>query len=349
MNEKTSLRVLNSLSDNLKSKIRNPKLVGIVALVVTVTMCEAVALAQQAKKVPRIGYLSGTSYSVNSVRVEAFRQGLRELGYVEGKNIVIEWRYAEGKLDRVPALAAELVRLKVDIIVSSAPPNTRVAKQATATIPIVMAYDDDPVGNGFVASLARPGGNITGLSTLAPEISGKQLELLNEIVPKLSRVAFLGDVTRPGTAQSLREINVAADAFRVQVQYLEVRGPKDIEIAFRAASKDRAEAILVLGSPFLISQRKQVVELAAKSRLPAIYGRREYVEDGGLMSYATSFTDLSRRAATYVDKILKGAKPADLPIEQPKKFELIINLKAAKQIDVTIPPNVLARADKVIK
>jgi putative tryptophan/tyrosine transport system substrate-binding protein len=307
------------------------------------------AAQQQPKKVPRIGYLSGTSPSVNSARVEAFRQGLRDLGYVDGKNIVIEWRYAEGKLDRLPALAAELVRLKVEVIVASAPPPTRSAKQATATIPIVMSYDDDPVGNGFVASLARPGGNITGLATLAPELSGKQLELLKEIIPKLSRVAVLGNATRPGSPQALREINLAADAFGIQLQYLEIQAPKDIEIAFRAASKEQADAVLVLGSPTLLSQRRQVADLAVKSRLPAIYGRPEYVEDGGLMSYATSFTDLSRRSAIYVDKILKGAKPADLPVEQPKKFEFIINLKAAKQIGLTIPPNVLARADKVIR
>jgi putative ABC transport system substrate-binding protein len=210
-------------------------------------------------------------------------------------------------------------------------------------------FDDDPVGSGFVASLARPGGNITGLSTLSPEISGKQLEILKEVVPKLSRVGVLGDVTRPGIPQELREINVAADAFRVQVQYLEVRGSKDIKIAFRAAIKERVDAVLVLGSPVLTSERKQVVELAVKSRLPAIYAREEPVEDGGLMSYGVSIADLSRRTATYVDEILKGAKPADLAVEQPKNFELIINLKAAKQIGLTIPSNVLARADKVIK
>jgi putative ABC transport system substrate-binding protein len=305
------------------------------------------AEAQQPKKVPRIGFLSGVSLSTISARVEAFRQGLRELGYVEGKNIVIEWRYAEGKPDRLLALAVELVRVPVDVIVTAGPASTRPAKQATATIPIVMALDDDPVGSGFAASLARPGGNITGLSTLSPEISGKQLELLKEIVPKLSRVGVLGDVTRPGIPQALREVNVAADAFRVQVQYLEVRGPKDIETAFRAASKESAGAVLVLSSTVLLTQRKQVAELAVKSRLPTIYLRPEYVEDGGLMSYGVNINDLFRRAATYVDKILKGAKPADLPIEQPKKFELIINLKAAKQIGLTIPPAVLARADKV--
>jgi putative ABC transport system substrate-binding protein len=314
-------------------------------LLITVSFVQA----QQPKKVTRIGFLSGTSPSTISARVEAFRQGLRELGYVEGKNIVIEWRYAEGKPDRLPALAAELVRLKVDVIVSSGSPNTRFAKQATATIPIVMAIDDDPVGSGFAASLARPGGNITGLSTLTPEIGGKQLELLKEIVPRLSRVALLGDAIRPGTPQALREINVAADAFGVQLHYLEVRGPKDIEAAFRAASKERTHAVLALASTVLFSQRRQVVDLAVKSQLPTIYNRPEFVDDGGLAFYGASITDLFRRAATYVDKILKGAKPADLPVEQPTKFELIINLKAANQIGLTIPPNVLVRADRVIR
>jgi putative ABC transport system substrate-binding protein len=268
---------------------------------------------------------------------------------VEGKNIVIEWRFAEGKLDRLPSLANELVNLKVDVIVSGGPAVTRAVKEATSTIPIVMSYDDDPVGNGFVASLARPGGNITGLSTVSPEISGKQLELLKEIVARLTRVAVLGASTQPGNTQALREVEVAARAFGVQVQYLDVLGPKEIETAFREASKARAEAVLVMETPVLISQRRQVADLAVKGRLPTIYGRPEHVEDGGLMSYATSFTDLSRRAATYVDKILKGAKPADLPVEQPRKFEFVINLKAAEQIGLTIPQWVLVKADKVIK
>jgi putative ABC transport system substrate-binding protein len=265
------------------------------------------------------------------------------LGTWRGKTFVIEWRSGEGKLDRLSGLAAELVRLKVEIIVTAGPSPTRSAKQATGTIPVVMAYDDDPVGSGFVASLSRPGGNITGLSTLSPEISGKQLELLKEIVPKLSHVAVLGDVTRPGTPQALREINVAADAFRVQVQYLEVRGPKDIDTAFRAASKEHADAVIVLGGPVVISQRSQIAELAVKSRLPAMFPDGRYVEDGGLMAYGVSVTDLDRRAATYMDKILKGAKPTELPVEQPTKFELVINLKTAKQIGLTIPPNVLNR------
>ena len=309
------------------------------------------AAAQQPTKVPRIGWLAARSPSDQLTRTDAFRQGLRELGYVEGKSIVIEWRYAEGKPDRLPALASELVRLKVDIIVSGGAVPTRSAKEATVTIPIVMTQDPDPVGSGFVASLARPGGNITGLSTLSPEISGKRLELLKEIVPKLSRVAVLGTSTRPGTAQELKEVKFAAGALKVNLQYLDVLDRKDIETAFRAASKGRAEAVLVLGNPILIFQKTQVVDLAVKSRLPVIYGvlGREYVEAGGLMTYSVNQIDLDRRAATYVDKILKGTKPADLPVEQPMKFEFLINLKAAKQIGLTIPPNVLARADKVFK
>jgi putative tryptophan/tyrosine transport system substrate-binding protein len=309
----------------------------------------SLADAQQQAKVPRIGYLGTVSASANLVRIEAFRQGLRELGYVEGKSIVIEYRWAEGKLDRIPALAAELVRLKVDIIVASGTTSTRAAKEATVTIPIVMGFNNDPVGNGFVTSLAHPGGNITGLSTLAPEISGKQLELLKEIVPRLSRVAVLGSSTTPGNAQARREIELAAGALKVHLQYLDVLATKDIETAFRAASNGRADAVLVLQSFVVLPQRKQIADLAVKNRLPAIYYSIEYVEDGGLMTYSVSVTDLSRRAATYVDKILKGAKPADLPVEQPTKFELVINLKAAKQIGLTIPPEVLGRADKVIK
>jgi putative tryptophan/tyrosine transport system substrate-binding protein len=308
------------------------------------------ANAQQPAKVPRIGYLSVSSPSAMSTRIEAFRQGLRELRYVEGKNIVIEWRSAEGKRDRLPSLAAELVRLKVDIIVTAGPPATRSAKEATVAIPIVMAQDGDPVASGFVASLARPGGNITGLSNLAPELSGKRLELLKEIVPRLSRVAVLGNSTNPTNAQVLKQTELAAGTFGVRLQYLDVLDPKDIETAFRAASKERADAVLMMVSGgVVLSQLTQVVELAAKSRLPAMYIIREYVEAGGLMSYGVSLIDLDRRAATYVDKILKGAKPADLPVEQPMKFEFVINLKAAKQIGLTIPPNVLVRADKVIR
>jgi len=338
---------IGSLSGpNLKSKIQNLKWLGLLVLLLG---WAGMVEAQQAKKMPRIGYLGANFPTTNPARIEAFRQGLRDLGYVEGKNIVIEWRYAEGKLERVPALAAELVRLKVDVIVTAGAPATRPAKEATSTIPIVMAQDSDPVGNGFVASLARPGGNITGLATLAPEISGKQLELLKEIVPRLSRVAVLGTSTQPGNAQSLRETELAARAFGVKLQYLDVVSSKDIETAFRAASKGRADVVLVLGGAVLNSHRTQIADLAAKNRLPAVHGQPEFMDAGGLMFYGASITEMFRRAATYVDKILKGAKPADLPVEQPTKFELVINLKTAKQIGLTIPPNVLARADKVIK
>jgi len=305
--------------------------------------------AQQPAKIPRIGYLAASSLSALAARTEAFRQGLRELGYVEGKNIVIEYRSAEGKLDRLPALAAELVRLKVDVVVTTGPAVIHPTKEATSTIPIVMAFDNDPVGNGFVASLARPGGNITGMSTLAPEISGKQMEILKEIVPKLSRVAVLGSSTLAGNAQALKQVELAAGAFGVKVQFLDVRGPKDIETVFRAASKGRADAVVVLTSTVFNPYRTEIADLAVKHRLPAIYSTLEFVEAGGLMTYGVSLTDLYRRAATYVDKILKGRKPADLPVEQPIKFEFIVNLKAAKQIGLTIPPNVLVRADRVIR
>ncbi len=335
------MRWLDSFSDNRKW-------LGLSVIAFVLVVTGAVAQAQQPTKVPRIGFLYAVSPPSVSDRVEAFRQGLRDLGYVEGKNIVLEYRYAEGKLDRLSELAAELVRLKVDVIVTGGT-STRPAKEATSTIPIVMQNDSDPVGNGFVASLARPGRNITGLSTLAPEISGKQLELLKEIVSKLSRVAVFGTSTRPGNAQQLREVELAAEALKVKLQYLDVLDLKDIETAFRAASKGRADVVLVLASPVFVVQRTQIADLVIKSRLPVIYDRREFVDDGGLMSYGTNFADLSRRSATYVDKILKGAKPADLPVEQPTKFELLINLKAAKQIGLTIPPNVLARADRVIK
>jgi putative ABC transport system substrate-binding protein len=337
-----------SLSDNRKSAIQNRKWLGLSVIAFVLVAPVALARAQQPTKIPRIGYLGGATGS-NQARIEALRQGLRELGYVEGKNIIIEWRYAEGNPDREHANAVELVRLKVDVIVTVGSNATRAAKEATATIPIVMTQDPDPIGNGFVASLARPGGNITGLSNVNRELSGKRLEILKEVVSKLSRVAVFGTSTFPGAAQNLKETELAAGAFRVQLQYLDVLEPKDIETAFREASKGRAEAVLVLGGSVLNSQRVRVVEFAAKSRLPAIYGIRESVEAGGLMSYGPSANDLTRRAATYVDKILKGAKPADLPVEQPTKFDFIVNLKTAKQLGLTLPPNVLARANRVIK
>ena len=307
------------------------------------------AEAQQTTKVTPIGYLSGPSLSANAARIEAFRQGLRELSYVEGENIVIEWRSADGKVDRLPALAAELVRLKVAVIVTSGGAPTRRAKEATSTIPIVMTNDPDPVGDGFVASLARPGGNITGLSTFVPELSGKRLEILREVVPKLSRVAVLGSSTATGYAQTLKEIEPAAKAFKMQLQFLDVKHANDIETAFRAASEGRAQGVLTLNSGILGSQRAQIAELAVKNRLPVMYHQGDFVEAGGLMFYGVNVPDLNRRAATYVDKILKGAKPGDIPVEQPTKLEFIVNLKSAEQIGLTIPPKVLAQADRVIK
>ena len=318
-------------------------------LVIIALMGAGVIAEAQPAKVPRIGFLMTASSSASFARLEAFRQGLRELGYVEGKSIVIDWGSADGNTDRSRERAAELVRLKMDVIITAGANSTRAAKAATTTIPIVMAQDPDPVGNGFVASLAQPGGNITGLSRLAPEISGKQLELLKETVPKLSRVGVLGDAALPGQAQILKEVQLAAAALAVKTHFLAVQSPKEIETSFRAAAKTSADAMLVLETPLINSQRSQIAALAAKSRLPAIYMNPEYIEDGGLMSYGASIAELYRRAATYVDKILRGAKAADLPVEQPKKFEFIINLKAAKQIGLTIPPNVLARADKVIR
>jgi putative ABC transport system substrate-binding protein len=308
------------------------------------------AAAQQAKKIPRIGFLASVSASSDADRIEAFRQGLRELGYVEGQNVTIEYRWADGRFEQLPDLAAELVRLKVDVIVAVVTQASLAAKKATGTIPIVMVGVSDPVGSGLVASLARPGTNITGTSSMTAEIIGKLLELLKETLPKISRVAALWNPANPVfQALQLRETEVAARALGVQLQILEARGPDEIDRAFAAMVKERTKALLILGDPVFTSHRKRIADLAAKYRLPAVSGTREYVEAGGLMAYGPSFPDMHRRAATYVDKILKGTKPADLPVEQPKKFEFIINLKAAKQIRLTIPPNVLARADKVIR
>jgi len=305
--------------------------------------------AQPTTKIVRIGYLNATSPSAIESRTESFRLGLREMGYIEGKNIVIEYRHAEGKLNLLPTLAAELIRLNPDVIVTAGPGDTRAAKEATNTIPIVMAQDSDPVANGFIVSLARPGGNITGLSTLSPEISGKRLELLTEIIPRLSVVAVVGTSKRPGNAQALKEVELAASGLKVQVQYFELQGAQNIATIFHESTKGRVQAMLALETPVLIAQRTEVANQAIKRRLPVIYSRMEHVEAGGLMSYGVNTNDLFRRAATYVDKILKGTRPADLPVEQPLKFEFIVNLKAAKQIGLTIPPNVLARADRVIR
>ena len=324
------------------------KMTGFALSAMLLALCVS-AEAQQAPKVPRVGYLT-PSTSVNRSYTEAFRQGLRDLGYVEGKNLVIEWRSNEGKLDRNPALAAELVRLKVDVIVAVGSAEIRAAKEATAAIPIVMVRGGDPIGSGYVASLARPGGNITGLALLRPELSGKRLELLKEIVPKLSRVAVFASSGSADYALVLKEIELATGPLGVKLQSLNIVSPKDFETAFRDAAKGRADAVLFrVPGPILSPRRTEIAALAVKSRLPVIYESAQEVDAGGLMSYGVNSSDLYRRAATYVDKILKGTKPADLPVEQPTKFEFIINLKAAKQIGLTIPPNVLARADRVIK
>jgi putative ABC transport system substrate-binding protein len=306
--------------------------------------------AQKPAKVPRIEYLTAVSLSAYSTRIDAFRHGLREHGYIEGKNIIIEWRSSEGKGESTAMLASELVRLNVAVIVSGGLGATRAVKAATSTIPIVMTRDSDPVENGFVASLARPGGNITGLSNVSSDLVGKRLELLREIVPKLSRVAVFGTSNNEDNTRELREIENTAGVLGVKVQYLDILTSKDIDTAFRAAANARVDAaIMNISGPIAMGSRKEIAELAVKHRLPAVHTLREYVEAGGLMNYGADLNDSDRRAAIYVDKILKGAKPADLPVEQPTKFELVINLKTAKQIGLTIPPNVLARADRVIK
>jgi ABC-type uncharacterized transport system substrate-binding protein len=309
------------------------------------------AEAQQAAKIARIGYLA-IDLVANPRFRESFRQGLRDLGYVEGRNVVIEYRDAEGKPERLPALAAELVALKVDVIVAGGTAQALAAKQATRSLPIVFAQAADPVSSGLVTSLARPGGNVTGLSMLNPELVGKCLEHLKEAVPGISRVAVLWRAGELGerTERDMRKgAEVAARALGVRLQFLEARGSADLDRAFSEMTRARAEALTVLTSTTLIGERIHLVDLAAKNRLPAVYPWREGVDAGGLMSYGPNGADMYRRAATYVDKILKGAKPGDMPVEQPTKFELVINLKTAKALGLTIPPSVLARADQVIE
>ena len=308
------------------------------------------ATAQPPQKVPRVGYLKGGSASdpLRQRWLEAFRQGLRELGYVDGQNIAIESRWTEGEDDRLPALAADLVRSKVDVIVADTGAATRAAQQATRTIPIVMSLVNDPVGSGLVASLARPGGNVTGLTIMSPDLVGKQLELLKAVVPKVSRVALLRHPDNPASAAQLREAEAAAQALGVRLQTLEARSPQEIDGTFAAMTRERAGALLVIPDTLFWNQRRQIAELAVKRRLPSIRIGEAYAEAGGLMSYGPSYLDVERRAATFVDKILKGANPADLPVEQPTKFELVINLKTAKAIGLTIPQPLLQRADQII-
>jgi putative tryptophan/tyrosine transport system substrate-binding protein len=355
MHQKTWMRSLSFRSDNRKSKvcteshrsIQNRKWVGIVAIGLTFAMCGAVAQAQQTVKMPRIGYVSGTGDLKNpGPNVEAFRQGLRDLGYIEGKNILVEYRYTGGMTDPSPSLVAELVQLKVDILVSTAPSAIGAAKKATKTIPIVMVTTQDPVATGIVDSLARPGGNITGLTRLTRELGGKRLELLNEVVPGISRVGVLW----AGISGFKEYYEAAARALKIQLQSLEVRRPNpDLEGAFRDAAKGRVSALITITHRVLVPYSKEIADLAIKNRLPSMYEDGQYVEAGGLVSYSANAADQYRRAAVFVDKILKGAKPADLPVEQPTKFELVFNLKTAKQINLTIPQSVLFRADRVIK
>jgi putative ABC transport system substrate-binding protein len=323
----------------------------IVTLAIAILAAPLSAEAQQPGKVPRIGVLSPFSPGSESIRpaVEAFHQGLRDLGWIPGKNVTIDYRWAEEKYEQLPDLANELVRLKVDVIFAMSVPAILAAKRATSTVPIVFESLGDPVVIGLVASLARPGGNLTGLSGLAPELSGKRLQLLKEAVPGLTRVAVLANPSNPMAAPLLRETEVAARALGVRLQVLEVREPGKIAGAFAAMAGEQAEALVVLQDPLLFSQVKQILSLVAKRRLPAIYVESGWVPAGGLMSYAPSLTDQYRRAATYVDKILKGAKPADLPVEQPTRFELVINLKTAKALGLAIPQTILIRADQVLQ
>ena len=321
------------------------------ALVAMLLALSFPADAQQPAKVPRIGYVSGSGDpKTPGPLVEGFRQGLRDLGYIEGKNILVEYRHVEGGLDRVPGLVTELVQLKVDVLVATFTVAIRAAKQATKTIPIVMVSPTDPVAAGFVDSLARPGGNITGVVRLIRELSGKRLELLKEAVPRISRIGVLWDGNAPGPAIAFKEYEAAARGLKLEFQSLEVRGPDpDVDGAFQAAAKGRSNALIVVRNRVVDRHSKRIVDLAIKNRLPSVWEGSEFVEAGGLISYSSDDPANFRRAAYYVDRILKGAKPADLPVEQPTKFEFIINLKTAKQIGLTIPQSLLYRADKVIK
>jgi putative tryptophan/tyrosine transport system substrate-binding protein len=307
------------------------------------------AEAQPAAKVPRIGFLGNSTATLEANLVGPFREGLRELGYVEGRNILIEYRWAEGKNERLPALIAELIAVKVDVIVTAGTPAALAVKKATTSIPLVMAAVGDPIGVGLVASLARPGGNVTGLSAIAPELEGKRLELLREVVPKLSHIAVLWNPDNPFLAGSLKETRAAAQVLGIKVQLLGVRTAEEFPAAFAAILKERPGALLVLADRIFLHNRARIVDFEAKRRLPGVYPYRELVEAGGLMSFGPSYAGMHRRAAYYVDKILKGAKPGDLPVEQPTKFELVINLKTAKALGLTIPPSVLGRADEVIQ
>jgi putative tryptophan/tyrosine transport system substrate-binding protein len=328
---------------NMKRKI----VIGLLTAVLLTTV--SFANAQQKGKIPRIGFLGNSTAELEANLIEPFREGLRDLGYVEGKNIVLEWRWAEGKYERFPALIAELIAAKVDVIVTAGTPATIALKNATTTLPLVMIAVGDPVGTGLIASLAHPGGNLTGLTSISPELEGKRIELLREVIPKLSHIAVMWNPKNAYHVIENKEVKGVAAAIRMKVLYLGVEAEGQLDNAFAQIVKEQPAALLVLADRVFLHNRARIMDFTVQHRLPGIYAYLELVEAGGLMSYGPSYADMHRRAATYVDKILKGTKPADLPVERPAKFELVINLKAAKQIGVAIPPNVLARADKVIK
>jgi len=347
MKRKYWVRWLDSYSDNRQSKLENLKWAGLLA--VFLVGCVAAADAQQPKKVARVCYLGNTDSGAAAIYLKTFRERLRELGYIEGQNSTIETRLYEGKLERLPELATELVRLNCDAILTTGTEAAEAAKNATKTIPIVMGFSDDAVKSGIVADLAHPGGNITGLTNIGADIYGKRLELLKETVPKLARVAFFWSPTNSTAAGNVKETEPVARFLRVGIQSIEVKGPDDIEGAFRAAIKGRANGLMLAGGGLFAFHQKRIVDLAAKNRLPAMYIAVRFVEAGGLMSYGEDRSEMFRRASEIVDKILKGTKPADIPVERPKKFDFVINLKAAKQIGLTVPPEVLARASRIIR
>ncbi len=348
---------LGVCSDNRQSKtcpeqgrrIQNLKWAGFLAILGLLVGCVGMAEAQQTKKVPRIGFLGNSTAALEANLIGPFREGLRDLGYVEGKNIDTEWRWAEGKYERFPALLAELIALKVDVIVTAGTPASLAVKKATSSIPLVMIAVGDPVGTGLITSLARPGGNITGVSSISPELDAKRLELLREVNPKISHIAVFWNSASPLQVIAERETQAAAKLFGMKMLSLGVRAPEEFDSAFAAILRERPGALLVLADRLFLHHRTRIMDFATKHRLPGVHAYVELVEVGGLMSYGPSYADMHKRAAYFVDRILKGTKPADLPVERPMKFELVINLKAAKQIGLTIPPNVLVRADRVIR
>jgi ABC-type uncharacterized transport system substrate-binding protein len=348
MCETLCMRFLNWRAVNRKAKTRNLKLRALALGGLLLAVCLP-AQAQQPTKVWKVGVLVSTSRAQNASREDSLWQGLRQLGYVEGKNVTLEYRYADGQLDRLPELAAELVGLKVDAIVVSGTRAAVAAKQATRTIPIVLSGVGDPVQAGLISSLSHPGSNVTGVSRLSPDFIGRRVELIKEVVPKTSHMAALSNPDNPAHAANLRQIDIVARALAIELEPVTARNPNEFESAFAAATKERADALLLMPDALFHTYPSKIVELAAKNRLPATYDRSDFVEAGGLMSFAVDIADLSRRAANYVDKILKGANPANLPVDEPVRYDLVINLKAAHDLGLPIPPNVLGRADRVIR